>query len=45
MLTPFTPAMIELQIRSLTQKNETITVELVSGSNIVSSIVYVPNCE
>jgi hypothetical protein len=45
MLPPFTPTALEIQVRSLSLKNESLTVELISGRNIVSSVVFLPNCE
>jgi hypothetical protein len=44
MLPPFTPTNLEMQVKSLTLKNESLVVELVSGKNIVSSKVFLPNC-
>lgn len=45
MIAPFTPSLCEVQVESLSLKSESIVVEVVQGSTIVSSIVYIPNCE
>lgn len=45
MLAPFTPSLCELQVESLSLKNESVVVEVVQGSSVASSIVYLPNCE
>ena len=45
MLAPFTPTHFEVQLRSVSLKNESVMVELVNGKNIVTSKVFIPNCE
>lgn len=45
MIAPFTPSLCEVQVESLSLKSENLVVEVVQGSSIVSSIVYLPNCE
>ena len=45
MLPPFTPTIVEFQVRSLSLKNESMTVELLSGKNVVITQIYIPNCE
>lgn len=45
MIAPFTPTPIEIQVESVSLKNESVVVEIVEGSTVVSTIVYIPNCE
>lgn len=45
MIAPFTPSLTEVQVESLSLKNESIAVEVVQGSCVVSTLLYIPNCE
>lgn len=45
MLAPFTPTPLELQVESLSLRNESLTVEVVHGTSVVTTTVFLPNCE
>lgn len=45
MLAPYTPTPVELQVESLSLHNESLTVEVVHGISVVTTTVFLPNCE
>jgi hypothetical protein len=45
MLAPFTPTTVEVQVESLSLHNESLMVEIVHGTTVVTATVFLPNCE
>lgn len=45
MLPPFTPTSLELKVRSISLKNESIVVHIVHATVSATTTIFLPNCE